>query len=174
MKGRSGNKGTLRLGKGCLCLRLKELGNNNQDLSLGNHHSNIKTQVGEKCSPGGLPASPPCIAQPQPGESRAWWEGKVGLNGERRSSSSHHEPCLVAEILETKVGPLMARPVVLTPIPSEDAGCSLGHCCSSPPSFWMPGNGWVQAVNGNKETPYLLCWLKPQVTSVGGSFVTAD
>lgn len=90
-----------RLGKGCLCLWLKVLGNNNQELSLGNHHSNVKTQVGERCFPiepgGQLPACPggfPCLlpaaAQPKPGEGRAWWEGKLGLNGEGRSSSSLH------------------------------------------------------------------------------------
>lgn len=34
---------TLWLGKGGLCLRLRAPGNDNQELSFSNHHSNIKT-----------------------------------------------------------------------------------------------------------------------------------
>lgn len=81
-------KGTQQLQKGCFRLRLKALGNNNQDLSLGNHHSNIKTPVGARCShaqPGGRqprcfqPA--PCSAEPNPGAGRGQMgpqEGKLG------------------------------------------------------------------------------------------------
>lgn len=81
-------KGTQQLLKGCFRLRLKALGNNNQDLSLGNHHSNIKTPVGARCSPAQLggrqpwcfqPA--PCSAKPNPGEGRGQvgpQEGKLG------------------------------------------------------------------------------------------------
>lgn len=51
-------KGTQQLQKGCFCLRLKAPGNNNQDLSLANHHGNVKTPVGEmlSCSAGGAAA----------------------------------------------------------------------------------------------------------------------
>lgn len=58
-------------------MRLKALGNNNQDLLLGNHHSNIKTQVGERCSPGGslhllLPLLSPNQEEAETGGKGSW------------------------------------------------------------------------------------------------------
>lgn len=97
-------KAPQRLGKGCLCLRLKALGNNNQDLSLGNHHSNIKTQVGERCFPaelgGGRPpawgaARASSLRSLNPDQEKAGAEQslagrKAGFKWQRRSSSSRH------------------------------------------------------------------------------------
>lgn len=94
-------KAPQRLGKGCLCLRLKALGNNNQDLSLGNHHSNIEAQVGERCFLVELGGRPPAQVAPCASSLRSLnpdWEKaeaeqslagrKAGFKG--RSSSSRH------------------------------------------------------------------------------------
>lgn len=61
----SGNKGTPAAGERLL-LWLKAPGNNDQDLSLGNHHSNIKTQVEERCFPAEPGGQRPTRGFPRP------------------------------------------------------------------------------------------------------------
>lgn len=108
--------------------------------------------------PGGLPASPPAVAQPQPGGSRDWREGKLGWMVEEGALPAAIEPCLAAQIPETRVTPCRTRPRVPAPFPSTGAGCSLGHCCPLPPPFWVPANCWVQTVCGKKKMLDFLLW----------------
>lgn len=80
------------LGKVAFACGCKALGNNNQDLSLGDHHSNIKTQVGERCfpvEPGGASRAS-SLRSLSPDQARAEAEQslagrKAGFNGEGRS-----------------------------------------------------------------------------------------
>lgn len=93
----SGNKGTPVAGERLL-LWLKALGNNNQDLSLGNHHSNIKTQVGERCFPvepggqrptGGFPRPLPPVTSPKQegADAEQSLAGKAGFKWRRKELS---------------------------------------------------------------------------------------
>lgn len=139
-------KAPRRLGKGCLCLRPKALGNNNQELSLGNRHSNIETQVGRRCFPaevgGRLPprgasrvsslqSLNPDREKAEPGGKESWvYTAKEG------ALPAAIEPCLAAEISEAKVTP-PARPDPWhsLPAPSEGAGCSARLLLGTPPSL---------------------------------------
>lgn len=130
---RAGTKAPQWLGKGCLCSRLKAPGNNNQDLSLGNHHSNIKTQVGERDAPRGAPciSSRRCSA-PSRG-SRAWHEGKRGLE----------EAGALPAAIELNLRAARAEP-------------GLPPCGTSPRSCSIPS----QAAPGDTTGPcHLLCWV---------------
>lgn len=106
--------------------------------------------------PGGLPASPPAVAQPQAGGSRGWREGKLGLMVEEGAFPAAIEPCLAAGTSQTRVISCTPRSKVPALFPAKGAGCSLGHCCLLPPPFQVPASCWVQTMCGKKK---MLCFL---------------
>lgn len=112
--------------------------------------------------PGGLPASPPAVAQPQPGGSRDWREGKLGWMVEEGALPAAIEPCLAAQILETRLLPagpdpgclLHSHPRVLAAPWDTAVPCHLLFGC-------QPTAGCKQCVERRK------CWIS--CSGVGGS-----
>lgn len=153
---RAGTKAPQWLGKGCLCSRLKALGNNNQDLSLGNHHGNIKTQVGERCSPGGSLHLLPLLLSPEQEEQSLGRE--AGFAGGGRSSPSRHSALSWSWNITDEGYSLHHQSQGACCTPAKGAGCSLGHCCPLPPPLWVPASCWVQTVCRKRKMLRSLDW----------------